>query len=156
MFEDSMSRRSLLLGLAAGLVSVPSQAAVLLFANSLPGSLAAALALKQPLVVMVSLARCPACEIVRNNYLAPMQKSDRLQVIQVDMRDDRPLIGFDGFQATHDLVTRNWGIKVAPTVLFFGHGGKEVAERIQGASMLDYYSSYLDSRLADARKAVSA
>ena len=56
---------------------------------SLPDELAQALAGRQPLVVMVSLHRCPWCEEVRNNYLAPMREREGLPVVQVDMRSEQ-------------------------------------------------------------------
>jgi hypothetical protein len=40
---------------------------------------------------------------------------------------------------------------VTPTLLFFGPGGREVAERMEGGYLPDFYGSYLDDRLAKAR-----
>lgn len=57
---------------------------------SLRDELAVALKARQPLVVMVSLHRCPWCEAVRNNYLAPMHAQEGLPVVQVDMRSTAP------------------------------------------------------------------
>jgi hypothetical protein len=49
---------------------------------------------------------------------------------------------------------RQWQISVTPTVLFFGPGGKEVAERLEGASLPDFYGAYLDQRLEKGRLAL--
>ena len=54
----------------------------------------------------------------------------------------------------NDALLQAWGVKVLPTVLFFGKGGVEVAPRLVGASIPDFYGAYLDERLRVARAAV--
>jgi thioredoxin-related protein len=122
--------------------------------ESLQASLALALQVKQPLVVMVSLHGCPFCKVVRENYLHPLLASG-LHVVQVDMRDNRALLDFDGAALTHDAWVRKQGIKLAPTVLFFGAQGREVAIRLKGAYLPDFYGAYLDEQLAVARRVVA-
>ncbi len=113
-----------------------------------------ALRQKQPLVVMVSLQGCAFCKVVRENYLQPLRASG-LQVVQVDMRDHRVLSDFDGSALTHDTWVRKQGVKIAPTVLFFGAQGREVAARLIGAYLPDFYGAYLDEQLAIARRVVA-
>jgi thioredoxin-related protein len=120
----------------------------------LTASLDQALRVKQPLVVMVSLHGCAFCKVVRENYLQPLRASG-LQVVQVDMRDGRALVDFDGTALTHDAWVRKQGIKLAPTVLFFGAQGREVATRLKGAYLPDFYGAYLDEQLALARRVVA-
>lgn len=122
---------------------------------SLPDELAQALAGRQPLVVMVSLHRCPWCEEVRNNYLAPMREREGLPVVQVDMRSEQGTRTVQGADITHDALVRAWQVKVAPTVLFLGRDGAEVADRLIGGSP-DFYHGYLERRLEQARQAVAA
>lgn len=120
-------------------------------ARSLPDELAAALRAGGPLVVMVSLEGCAYCRIVREQYLAPLARQG-LAVVQVDWRSSAPLQDFSA-QGTHDEAVRRWKIKVAPTLLFFGPGGREVAPRLVGLSNEDFYGAYLDARLEQARQA---
>ena len=94
--------------------------------------------------------------MARNNYLAPLHAEGRLDIVQIDMRTAYLLKDFQGQSLTHDQMTRRWAIKVAPTVLFFGRGGVEVAERLVGGMLPDFYGAYLDQRLESARKAVRA
>jgi thioredoxin-related protein len=122
--------------------------------ESLATSLDQALRAKQPLVVMVSLQGCAFCKVARENYLQPLRASG-LQVVQIDMRDQRALIDFDGTALTHDAWVRKQGIKLAPTVLFFGAQGREVATRLKGAYLPDFYGAYLDEQLAVARRVVA-
>jgi thioredoxin-related protein len=77
-----------------------------------------------------------------------------LQVVQVDMRSQRRLKDFTGAARSHDEMARQWGITIAPTVLFFGRRGAEVAERLVGSYLPDFYGAYLDERLQQARAAL--
>lgn len=129
----------------------PAQAAELPLAHNLKDELASALEKRQPLVVMVSVGGCPFCKVARNNYLAPLHEQEGLPVAQLDMGSRDRLQDFRGVTVTHGDLVRQWKIRVAPTVLFFGRGGVEVAERLVGGYIPDFYGAYLDQRLAQAR-----
>lgn len=120
-------------------------------AKSLVDELALALKGGSPLVVMVSLDGCPYCKTVRENYLSPLREQEGLVVVQVDMRSAAPLLDFNSVTRTHDQLVRAWAITMAPTLLFFGPAGVEVAPRLVGVSSRDYYGAFLDERLAQAR-----
>ncbi len=151
-----LARRRLLLAGAAACACGVSRAApaTLPTAASLPDELAQALKKGSPLLVMVSLEGCPFCKVARENYLGPMREQEGLPVVQVDMRSRRAIQNFQGTVVTHDELIRGWGVKVAPSVLFFGRGGVEVAERLVGGYIPDFYGAYLDDRLRQARAAV--
>ena len=136
--------------LGSGVCTAQAAPATLPRAVSLQHALAQALQQGQPLVVMVSLEGCPFCKVVRE-HLAPMQRQQGLPVVQVDMRSARTLADFQGLGVSHEVMIRQWGIQIAPTVLFFGRQAQEVAERLAGASIPDFYGAYLDDRLAQAR-----
>lgn len=148
------SRRAVLLALAAGCTSIggiPAGAATLPAAGSLGSALAAALLARQPLLVMASTEGCPFCRLVRDNYLAPLRSEARVPIVQLDLGSRAGLLDFDGSASTHDELLRRWHVDVAPTVLFFGRGGREVAPRLVGASR-DFYGAYLEQRLEAARR----
>lgn len=138
------------------LAAVPARAAhaTLQPAADLRAQLAQALQRGEPLVVMVSLEGCPFCVVARDHYLAPLYAEGRIEVVQVDKRSRRTAVDFDGKPTTHDELSNRWGVRVAPTVLFFGRGGKEVAERLVGGYLPDFYAAYLDERLNQGRAAV--
>lgn len=123
--------------------------------RSLPDELAAAQAAGEPLLVMASLAGCPWCRLARNNYLAPMHEREGLPVVQVDFLGKTESRAFDGTPATHAELLRSWQVTVAPTVLFFGPDGRELAPRLEGVSE-DFYAAQLDRRLRQARKALQS
>ena len=153
----SMTRRqwAMLLGVAAFAGSAHAAGGALPVPTSLPDELAAALKHGSPLLVMVSLDGCPYCKVARENFLVPLQGQAGLRIVQLDMRHHEMVQDFSGTRQTQDQLIRNWGVKVAPTVLFFGRGGKEVAERLVGGYIADFYSDYLEDRLHVARAAVA-
>jgi hypothetical protein len=155
-------RRDWLLWTGASLLALPAvaqvppprvAAATLPVAQSLPDELAQALKNKQPLIVMVSLDGCVFCRQARQSHLSPMHKAGTL-IVQVDMRTNHSVIDFAGKLTTHDQLTRLWRVAITPTLLFFGPGGKEVAERLEGAYLPDFYGTYLEERLVQGRKAL--
>ena len=121
--------------------------------RSLQDELGKALSQKQPLIVMVSLEGCPFCRIARRSHLVPMQKAGT-PIVQLDMRSAQEVLDFQGRASTHDLLIRQWRISIAPTLLFFGPGGREVAERMEGGYLPDFYGPYLEDRLAKGRQAL--
>ncbi|MEY3462061.1 MAG: hypothetical protein RLZZ03_1714 [Pseudomonadota bacterium] len=145
---------------AAGLAAVPLTAltqpaggASLPAAQSLPDELARAIKNRQPLIVMASLEGCVFCRQARQSHLSPMHKAGTV-IVQVDLRSKQPVLDFAGQLTTHDQLTRQWKITITPTLLFFGPGGKEVAERMEGAYLPDFYGPYLEERLATGRKSL--
>ena len=152
MSTVSIKRRDWLLAVATLPLALPVvQAATLPQASDLQRELATALAKRQPLVVMVSLEGCPFCKVARNNYLSPLHEQEGLPVVQVDMGSRDRLFDFQGHTLQHGDLARQWRIRIAPTVLFFGRGGAEVAERLVGSYIPDFYGAYLDQRLEQAR-----
>ena len=105
------------------IAAVNAAGAVLPAPQSLKDELAKALARRTPLVVMVSLERCPFCKVARDHYLEPMARKEGIPVFQIDMRTAKSIQYFDGSEKTHDQIAREWDIKIAPTVLFFGANG---------------------------------
>ena len=122
--------------------------------QSLPKDLAAALAGKQPLIVMATLHGCPFCKVVREHYLRPLSQSGAF-VTQIHFLSDDALVAFNGSRSTHGNVVKQLGIEVAPTVLFFGRDGREVAPRLSGSSIPDFYGAYLDDRMETARASLA-
>lgn len=153
MRRGCITRRGLLAAAAAWPL-LPARAAELPAAHHLKDELAAALARRQPLVIMVSLEGCPFCKVARDHYLVPLHQQEGVPIAQVDMRSRTRVYDFQGRLVTHDDLARQWKIRIAPTVLFFGPGGVEVAERLVGGSIPDFYGAYLEQRIAAARAAL--
>ncbi len=127
--------------------------AVLPSPQSLQAELTNAIQQKQALIVMVSLDGCPFCRSARNSHLVPLQKAG-IPIVQLDMRSPQSVLDFQGRKTTHDQLIKQWRISIAPTLLFFGPGGKEVAERMEGGYLPDFYGPYLEERMNKGRHAL--
>jgi hypothetical protein len=155
-------RRQLVLSpLAFGLAALPAagthaapDAALLPWPGSLAAELSAALKSGRPLIVMASLDGCPYCKIVRENYLVPLRRETGQPAVQLDLGSSRAVTDFQGAARTHAQLLAGWRVRVAPSVMFFGPQGRELAERLVGASIPDFYGAYLEQRLLDARRAL--
>ncbi|MCD8514991.1 MAG: hypothetical protein LRY31_02900 [Burkholderiaceae bacterium] len=126
-----------------------------------PGSLKAAAQAAQargePLVVMVTLKGCAFCDVVRNNYLGPMVQRGEVYAVQVNMLDRRTALqSVDGSMTTPHAQARAWRARIAPTLLFLDHSGQEIAERMEGVTLPDFYGAYLEQRIAAARAVLRA
>lgn len=130
-----------------------SSSAVLPVPQSLQSELTNAIQQKQVLIVMVSLEGCPFCRIARASHLVPLQKAG-IPIVQLDMRSPQVVLDFQGRKTTHDQLIKQWRISIAPTLLFFGPGGKEVAERMEGGYLPDFYGPYLEERMLKGRQAL--
>jgi hypothetical protein len=159
--NPSASRRRFNVRLAwglAGLAGVAWPARAADNALPVPASLAAAAqaaVAREPLVLLVSLPGCPYCELVRRSYLLPL-RAQGLHAWQIDLTDARTAIAdFSGAASTGAQLARRWQARVAPTLLFFDAAGRELAQRLVGIAVPDFFGAYLDERLATARKALS-
>jgi thioredoxin-related protein len=123
--------------------------------TSLPQAALAAKAKGEPLVVLITLPGCVYCEMVRRSYLLPARLGNDLPAWQLNVNDNTtPLAGFDGKPTTAARQAKAWKATFTPTVLFIGSQGQELAERLVGIAVPDFYAAYLDQRLATARKAL--
>ena len=120
-------------------------------AKSLHKELALALRSGHSLLVLVSLDGCSFCKLVREKYLGPMRTGRPQPMVQIDMKSSASVQDFKGEILTHDRLARAWNVTLAPTVLFFGLAGTEIAPRLVGFASPDYYGASLDRRLEQAR-----
>lgn len=144
------------------IVGVPSARAAEPVSARLPASANLAAEIRRavdggsPLVVMVSLSGCPFCNVVRDSYLAPLRREIGLPVVQVDMRSAVASTDAKGGRTSHDELARGWKVRIAPTVLFLGRDGVELAERLVGGYLAEFYGAYLEQRLEQARRTLKA
>jgi hypothetical protein len=101
---------------------------------------------------------CRAARTVKwcaGTYLLPARKSSNLHAWQLNITDaTTPLAAFAGEATTAKAQVKSWNAGFTPTVLFLGPQGQELAERLAGAGIPDFYGAYLEQRLDTARKAL--
>lgn len=153
--RTALSRRGAMLSLLLTPMCTlqAAQPATLPTPHSLQQALQIASGKQRPLVVMVSVAGCGFCTLVRENYLAPLHRRGEIDVAQLDMRSTASVVDPLGNHTTHEQLIRTWGIRLAPTLLFLGRRGVEIAERLKGMPSADYYGAQLEERLAAAGQA---
>lgn len=137
-----------------GLTDAQASASLLPLSRDLPAEVAGAMRRGQALVVLVSLHGCVYCERVRRSHLLPLL-SEGQAVVQLDMNSAASLVDFQQRATVHGEMVRRWQIKLAPTVLFLGPGGQELAERMEGAYQADFYGAYLEQRLNAASQRIA-
>jgi thioredoxin-related protein len=116
----------------------------------------AAIAKREPFVVLVSLLGCPYCEMVRRNYLAPM-RTEGLSAWQIDVTDrQHAIVDFSGERSNGEALAGKWKADLTPTVLFFDARGTEIAPRIVGVASVDFYGRFLDEAISMARKSIGS
>ena len=71
------------------------------------------------------------------------------------MRSQRSVKNFNGLATTHEALVAAWRIGLAPAVAFFGRQGVEVAQRLVGGYIPDFYGAYLEQHLDLARRAIA-
>ncbi|TAG32536.1 MAG: hypothetical protein EAZ34_10250 [Polaromonas sp.] len=159
MARTAWRRREFFGALVAGTL-LPATARARDSALPVPASLSAtaeaATRLGEPLVLLVTLPGCPYCELVRRSYLLPARQDAGLHAWQLDVSNrTTALLGFDGKPTTAARQTAAWKASFTPTVLFLGAQGQELAERLVGVAVPDFYGAYLEDRLAAARKVLA-
>lgn len=109
-------------------------------------------ATSRPAVVLFSIEGCGFCKQVRRDhlrYLAREPDSSRVMIAELDISDHQPFA--EGSSPAE--LAASLGIRVAPTVAFFGPAG-EVAERLIGYQSADFYGAYLEDRIKAASAAI--
>ncbi len=105
----------------------------------------------EPLVVMTTLDGCPYCDLVRL-HLVPMSDAGAVLAVQIDIRDRQGrLEDFLGRPSSPAEQAGLFKARFAPTVLFLGPKGEELAERLVGMAVPELYGGYLEVRLEEAR-----
>jgi thioredoxin-related protein len=110
----------------------------------------------EPLVLMVSLPGCPWCELLRRNYLGPMQNEGVVSYEFMINERSRTLQDFKAQRITPAALSTALKVTNTPTLLFFNREGQEIAPRIEGVASADFIGAILDERLATARQHLKA
>lgn len=113
-----------------------------------------------PLIVLVSLAGCPHCEVVRRSHLLPLMRDavvgDKPVIRQVELNGREVLRDFDGTEITHAEFARRHKVKIAPVVFFLNDKGALLAAPLVGSMIPDFYGAYFDAAFNEAKAKLRA
>jgi thioredoxin-related protein len=106
-----------------------------------------------PLVVLYSRDDCSWCEKVRREHLGPLARDPAAPAVIRELHIDRatPLLDFGGRRTTSADFSKQMQARLAPTVMFHGPDGAQLAESIVGFRLADFYAAYLERAIDEAR-----
>lgn len=101
----------------------------------------------KPIVILVSAADCPYCEVLKDNVFIGMERDER--IILRELATDKPihLVDFDGSATNHQTFTSKQRLFFTPTVLFLDGTGRPLAKALVGVTNVDFYLYYLEQRI---------
>lgn len=109
-----------------------------------------------PVVFLFSLPGCAFCDVVRQNYLAPLLRdlpeAQRPVIREVQINGNASLIGFNREPSSHQALARSYGARFAPTVVMVDGKGNILTAPIVGGDTAGLYGGYLDNAFSEAAR----
>lgn len=138
----------------------PEEVAPIPMLNSLEDAANAARASGVPILVEFSTPWCRYCEALEQQILKPLilngKYANRLILGKLEVTTYSSITGFDGRKYRTDRVSRQYGVDLYPTLVFFDANGREVSRRIVGITVLEYVAGELEKAIEQALKEVAA
>lgn len=109
-----------------------------------------------PIVFLFSLPGCAFCDVVRQNYLAPLLRdlpeAQQPIIREVQINGNGTFIGFNREHASHQALARSYGARFAPTVVMVDGKGNILTAPIVGGDTAGLYGGYLDNAFGEAAR----
>ena len=109
-----------------------------------------------PVLLLMTSKDCEYCKAVRDNYLLPMIKSgayqNKILFRQLYIDEYDYLRNEKGELIAGDQVALKYDVEITPVILFINAQGQEVAERLVGISVADYFDKTLETHILEAQK----
>jgi thioredoxin-related protein len=114
----------------------------------------------KPVVILFTLPGCSFCQVVRQNYLAPLLRDlpvkERPIIREVEIDGTQTFVGFKGEIVSYRSLARTLNIRFAPTVVFLDSSGDSLTDPIVGGDVAGLYGGYLDRAFSEATKKLAA
>ena len=106
-----------------------------------------------PLVLLYSRDDCSWCEKLKREHLGPLSRDPATPAVIRELHMDRntPVVDFAGRRSTSADFARQMQARFAPTVMFHGPDGAQLAESIVGFRLADFYAAYLERAIEESR-----
>lgn len=109
----------------------------------------------QPMVIEMAGEYCTYCHLLEEEILQPLLLSGEYEskalIRKLDIDDPSLIVDFDGSEISQQAFSRRYKVFLTPTVLFLGPDGSEVAPRMTGIPMIEFYGHYLAQSIEQAR-----
>lgn len=113
---------------------------------------------KRIIMLLISQEHCPFCVQIKDQILYPMIRAgdykDELLMREIFIDLDRSAIDFRGNEGSARDLAVQYGADLTPTLLFLGHDGKELTERMVGIYTPEMYFYYVDESIKQALEAI--
>ena len=111
-----------------------------------------------PLVVLYSRDDCSWCAKLRREHLGPLSRNPATPAVIRELHMDRatPLVDFAGRRTTSADFSKQMQASFAPTVMFHGPDGTQLAEAIVGYRLADFYGAYLERAIEESRDRIKS
>ncbi len=106
---------------------------------------------KLPIVLLVEQTGCHYCDIVSEEFLNPLQNSERFRdkaiFRRISLDFGETITGLNKIDITTDAFCEDYGASFTPTVLFLDGNGNSLTDKILGMSSRDYYGYDLENSI---------
>lgn len=103
------------------------------------------------LTVVITRQDCPYCDKLKKQVLLPDLRNGvfNKQWLLAELRIDEGINvrDFSGKTVAAAELAKRWRAELTPTVLFLNQKGEEIAPRITGLKLVDFYDDYLQKSL---------
>ncbi len=103
------------------------------------------------LTVVITRQDCPYCDKLKKQVLLPDLRNGvfNKQWLLAELRIDEGInmLDFNGKTVAAAELAKRWRAELTPTVLFLNKKGEEIAPRITGLKLVDFYDDYLQKSL---------
>ncbi len=112
------------------------------------------------ILLLFSSNHCPYCKKLEEEVIQPLMLSgdydDKVIVRRINLDAGGELIDFAGDPVSVSRFSRNYRATLTPTVVIVGPDGKQLADRLRGISVVDYYWEGLDKAIESALSRLAA
>lgn len=112
------------------------------------------------LVLMLHAEDCPYCELMEDEILSPMVKSEEydkkvlIRKLQID--DTRSIVNFSGAIVDPSYFSDKFNAYITPTLVFLDYQGKERVTQMVGINTVEMFGGYLDIEIDKLAKELQA
>ena len=115
---------------------------------------------KLPLLLLFTTEHCEFCELIKHEYLLPMQQDPayarRVIIREVPADGIHYLRDFDGKLIAGDDLALRYAADLIPTIVFIDANGRVLAEPLVGITSRHHYDQYLEERITQALRTLHA
>lgn len=104
-----------------------------------------------PILLLFGMEDCAYCRLIEEDHLKPMLRNKAYQekviIRRIHTDSFAKIINFDGSKVDADVIARRYGALFSPTVVFLDSQGNQLAPKLVGVTLTDFYGYELDQAI---------